>query len=88
MNAAKQITIGSVAICALALAWPDERTDENLREVFAQRGMTLISITPATGCYRVGSYHYVAHNRSGVTERGRLCINKTLHVFELKRLPD
>jgi hypothetical protein len=84
----KKLTVfGAVSICLAVLLMPDQRTDANLRKLFADRGMELVSIAPASGCYRVGSYRYEVRDRSGKIEHGLLCVNKSLHVLEMRRLP-
>jgi hypothetical protein len=67
--------------CIYVLLLPDERTPENFRALFADKGMQLISIEPSAGCYRVSSWRYVVRDKSGKVERGLLCVNKSLHVF-------
>ncbi len=88
MNAKRLIAIGAVAICLMVLLLPDQRTEANLRGVFEERGLELISIEPSSGCYRVGSYRYAVRSPSGEIEHGLLCINKSLRVFEMRKLPD
>lgn len=67
------------------LLLPDQRTPENFRKLFAERNMELMSITPAaTGCYRSGAYHYAARKTDGTVENGRLCISKSMYVFQMK----
>ncbi len=74
----------SVGICIYILLLPDQRTPENFRQLFSERGLELVSITAASGgCYRVGAYNYEARLQSGQVERGHLCINKSLRVFSM-----
>ncbi len=88
MNVSRLSAIAAVSVCLTVLMLPDQRSDAALRGVFAERGLELISIAPSTGCYRVGSYRYVVRNQSGKIESGLLCINKSLHVFEMRRRPN
>jgi hypothetical protein len=75
--------IPSVAICLFVLALPDQRNFENFRILFKDKGMQLISIEPSSGCYRVGSYRYTARDKSGKIERGLVCVNKSMRLFDM-----
>lgn len=88
MQFKKLVWLLPLCVALVVFLLPDKRNDENFRQLFADKGMVLLSIEPSTGCYRVGSYHYVARDRPGRLERGRLCVNKSMQIFEMSPVSD
>lgn len=73
------------ATCAVVLVSPDQRNPENFRKLFAEQGLQLESLQPASGCYRSFGYSYSAHNGQGRPVDGHICVSKFMSLFSFTR---
>jgi len=75
----------AVATCAIVLISPDQRNPENFRKLFAEQGLRLESLEPASGCYRAFGYAYKARDGQGQPVDGHICVSKFMGVFSFTR---